>query len=74
MRLRDFPRAKRRAVESIISSMSPEDRAAWDEMTAEDDETLLLCLREEYEHDGVFNLDGIKKHFRLARILMGESS
>ena len=67
---KSIPREKRKAVERIVASMSPKERAAWDEMVAEDGELLLLCLKTQHEHGGVFNLAGIKKHFRLSRILL----
>jgi hypothetical protein len=69
---KSIPRSKRRQAARIVAGMSPEDRAAWDEMVAEDGEMLMLCLQVQYERGGVFDLEGIKKHFRLSRILVGE--
>ena len=70
---KSVPRAKRKAIERVIATMSPKERAAWDEMVAEDGELLLLCLKTQHEHGGVFNLAGIKKHFQLSRILLGNA-
>jgi hypothetical protein len=69
MRIVDLPRRKRLAVQKIIASMSIEERKAWDTMASEDEEMLLLCLTTEHAHGGVFDLDGIKRHFRVARLL-----
>ena len=70
---KSIPREKRKEVERIVMTMAPKERAAWDEMVAEDGEILLHCLVEQHKHGGVFNLDGIKKHFRLSRILLGNA-
>jgi hypothetical protein len=69
MKLYDFPRRTRRKVEKIVASMESEDRNAWDEMITEDEDILIGCLMKEMEMmGGVWDLEGIKKHFRIARL------
>ena len=74
MMLNDLPKKRRKAVEKIVASMDIVNRQAWDEMIKEDESLLLECLITQFrEHGTVFDLDGIKKHFRLARIMLGQT-
>jgi hypothetical protein len=70
--IKSLPRRQRKAAEQIIASFPPEDRKAWDEMAAEDEGLLIMVLGAELAcSGGVFDREGIRKHFRLSRILLG---
>ena len=64
-------RKTRRQIDAVVASMSPADRRAYKAMAAEDEALLFECLVTQVRGGGVFDLPGIQKHFRLARLLLG---
>lgn len=61
-------------LDAIIKKMPKEEMDRVNKMLAEDEYLFIRCLITQREHNGgFFDLDGMEKHFRLARLMLEAS-